>query len=74
MNCHYPQSVIFVLQELHETYDYSTTLFLSDMGGSLGGGRLIFVDGDQTNRTVESKKGILSIINFQHVTAQIERN
>ncbi len=36
---------------------------MSDYGKDIEGGRLIFIDGDATNRTVEPKVGSLKILN-----------
>lgn len=49
---------ITVHQEVHEPFDYSTVLFLSDFNKDCEGGRLIFTDGDSTNRTVDPRKGM----------------
>ncbi|ODM93377.1 2-oxoglutarate and iron-dependent oxygenase domain-containing protein 3 [Orchesella cincta] len=46
-----------VHQKQFKTYQYSTVLFMSDYGTDIEGGRLIFIDGDNTNRTVDPKLG-----------------
>ena len=47
-------------QETYESFHYTSLLYLSDYGHDFHGGRFIFVDGDNTNRTVEPRKGILA--------------
>ncbi|CAL8142345.1 unnamed protein product [Orchesella dallaii] len=46
-----------VHQKQFKTYQFSTVLFMSDYGTDIDGGRLIFIDGDNTNRTVDPKVG-----------------
>jgi hypothetical protein len=48
------------LQETYESFHYTSLLYLSDYGHDFHGGRFIFVDGENTNRTVEPRKGILA--------------
>jgi len=44
-------------QDIFESFDYTSVVFLSTYDKDFEGGRLIFVDGDNTNRTVEPRKG-----------------
>ncbi|PNF17295.1 hypothetical protein B7P43_G04972 [Cryptotermes secundus] len=45
-------------KETYESFHYTSLLYLSDYGRDFQGGRFVFIDGDNTNRTVEPRKGI----------------
>jgi hypothetical protein len=51
----------FYFQETYESFHYTSLLYLSDYGRDFQGGRFVFIDGDNTNRTVEPRKGISAI-------------
>lgn len=48
-------------KETYESFHYTSLLYFSDYGHDFHGGRFIFVDGDNTNRTVEPRKGRVSM-------------
>jgi hypothetical protein len=48
----------FSFQETYESFHYTSLLYLSDYGRDFHGGRFVFIDYDNTNRTVEPRKGI----------------
>jgi hypothetical protein len=47
-----------MLQETYESFHYTSLLYLTDYGRDFQGGRFIFIDKDNTNRTVEPRKGL----------------
>lgn len=48
-------------KETYETFHFTSLLYLSDYGSEFQGGRFVFVDGDHMNRTVEPRKGRVSM-------------
>jgi hypothetical protein len=52
----------FSFQETYESFHYTSLLYLSDYGRDFHGGRFVFIDGDNTNRTVEPRKGISAVL------------
>ncbi|GFG35427.1 hypothetical protein Cfor_05633 [Coptotermes formosanus] len=48
-------------KETYDSFHYTSLLYLTDYGHDFHGGRFIFVDGDNTNRTVEPRKGRVSM-------------
>jgi len=63
--------VLFFLKfkDLYGSFDYSTVLFLSDYVKDSNSGRLIFIDMDNNNRTVEPRKGQSSLKSILFLTA-----
>lgn len=49
---------LLITKETYETFHFTSLLYLSDYGSEFQGGRFVFIDGDNMNRTVEPKKGI----------------
>ncbi|XP_069701340.1 2-oxoglutarate and iron-dependent oxygenase domain-containing protein 3-like [Periplaneta americana] len=48
-------------KETYESFHYTSLLYLADYGRDFQGGRFVFIDGDNTNRTVEPRKGRVSM-------------
>ncbi|CAB3364940.1 Hypothetical predicted protein [Cloeon dipterum] len=48
-------------KETYEAFHYTSLLYLNDFGEDFKGGRFVFVDQDHTNRTVEPKRGRVSM-------------
>jgi len=48
-------------KETYETFHFTSLLYLSNYGRDFQGGRFVFVDNDQTNRTVEPRQGRVSM-------------
>ncbi|XP_046440484.1 2-oxoglutarate and iron-dependent oxygenase domain-containing protein 3-like [Daphnia pulex] len=48
-------------KETYETFHFTSLLYLSDYGSEFQGGRFVFVDGDNMNRTVEPRRGRVSM-------------
>ncbi|PSN30117.1 2-oxoglutarate and iron-dependent oxygenase domain-containing protein 3 [Blattella germanica] len=48
-------------KETYESFHYTTLLYLADYGRDFQGGRFVFVDNDKANRTIEPRKGRVSM-------------
>ncbi|XP_066991993.1 2-oxoglutarate and iron-dependent oxygenase domain-containing protein 3 [Anabrus simplex] len=48
-------------KETYKSFHYTSLLYLTDYGRDFEGGRFIFIDQDKTNRTVEPRKGRVSM-------------
>ncbi|CAK9819035.1 2-oxoglutarate and iron-dependent oxygenase domain-containing protein 3 [Anthophora quadrimaculata] len=48
-------------KETHESFHYTTLLYLNDFGRDFEGGRFIFIDKNNVNTTVEPRKGRVSM-------------
>lgn len=48
-------------KETYESFHYTTLLYLADYGRDFQGGRFVFVDSDKANRTIEPRKGRVSM-------------
>ena len=56
-------------QETYETFHFTSLLYLSDYGSEFQGGRFVFIDKDNFNRTVEPRKGNNESLPFHVPTA-----
>nr|CAD7428683.1 unnamed protein product [Timema monikensis] len=48
-------------KETYESFHYTSLLYLTDYGHDFQGGRFVFVDKDNSNKTVEPRKGRVSM-------------